>query len=243
MLTSLLTEARKWRRTSFLLVTVGAALASPVLNYLKYASAEEVVPAHEVIWQTLLMHLVLTGPLIVTLIGAQLIAAEYQWDTWKINLTGRVARWRIYLAKWVVGVVWILGLTGLVGAAGRLSTMLLGSPDPEPLWLWAKAYTAGALGLSAMLGVYHLTTLLSRSFFFTSGVGIIGTFAGFMVLMSKYQAVYPLSGVVVLTGSMVGMPISPKIIGSMPLWIGIQVALAVVGFGLSMLYVQKADYR
>jgi lantibiotic transport system permease protein len=243
MLRSAWIEALKWRRTWFLLVTIGAVLSTPLLNYFVFSAMEGVEPYSSVLQQNILWYLMMIGPLVVTLIGAQTIAVEYQWDTWKVNRTSPTPRWQIYAAKWLVGVVWILGLTWVAASLSYLSAILLGASQPQPLLHYFKVFTLGGLLLAAMLPVHHLVTLATRSFFVTSGVGIVSAFAGIVLVNSKYQAVFPVSGPAAIVGSVIGLPLEPDIVGTLPVWIGIQVGVAALGFLLSMVYVQRADFR
>lgn len=243
MIRALTAELAKWRRTSFLLVTLGAALAGPLLTLLIFLNRPEGAPGWDkVAEQVLTFTLIMTGPLIATLIGAQLIAAEYQWDTWKLSLTAPVSRGAVYLAKWLISVAWMLGLMFIVYLGALGDGLLLGATGPVQLGFWAGTYLIGGLGLCVMLSVYHLITLFSQSFFMTSGVGIVATFAGIIAVQSKYIGLYPVSAV--LAVSEVAQGHHPEgAPGSLPVWLTIQGATALVCLLASLIYVKKADYR
>jgi|GEM_PF-3181783 len=244
MLRTISVELRKWRRTTFLLVTCGAAMMAPFLCYLMYLLRDGIATKAEILNNVMMYHLIFTGPLMATLVGAQMIAAEYQWDTWKVSLTAPHPRWRIYMAKWIVGMVWMVALSVLVGLGGMLIPLLINSTGTYSFWPWLASFALGGVGLSVMIPFYHLITLISRSFFFTSGVGIVATFAALLMLQSKYQLIHPISGNLILVSQLSGGDaISPLAVGSMPIWIGLQVALLVGSVLLSLVYVQRADYR
>lgn len=243
MLRTIAVELHKWRRTSFLLVTVAAALAGPLLIGLTFVARDGIPAYGDVLEQTVGFFLLLTGPLITTLIGAQSIAAEYQWDTWKVSLTAPVPRWTVYVTKWLVGTAWIVGLSLLAGLTGLIDCLLMGATGEADLLLWVRVFSMGGLGLSALLPLYHAVTLVTRSFFVTSGVGIVTTFAAILAINSKYQLLYPISGNLVLTTMQINSELPPRVLGSLPIWIGIQVGLALVFFLVSLVYVQRADYR
>jgi ABC-type transport system involved in multi-copper enzyme maturation permease subunit len=179
----------------------------------------------------------------VVLIGAQMIAAEFQWDTWKLALTTSVPRWAVYTAKWLVGTLWILAL----GVAGWAATALVGvihhASGPANLLHWLQFYLLGAVLMAAMLPLHNLITLITRNFFVTSGFGIVATFAGVFIMQSKYAPVYPLSGAMVLLSKYLGQTIPPESVGTFPVWVGIQVGVAVLGLLGSLLYTTRADYR
>lgn len=243
MLRAMAVEIRKWRRTPFALVTLAGILAGPALHYLMYLLTDR-VPQWEGLMQDVLMfHGMLLGPLVATLIGAQLISAEYQWDTWKLSLTAPIPRRSVYLGKWAVSVLWLL-LLGLVNFGAALAVgALSGAQGPLDLPHWLGIFTVASLILATMLPLYNLVTLVTRSFFFTSGVGIVLTIAGILVVQSKYQGLYPITGSMTITGVMMGQPAHPEILGSMPVWIAMQAGVALVGLVLSTWYVAKADYR
>lgn len=243
MLRALLTEVAKWRRTWFLVVTAGAALAAPLLMFLVFVSrgGEPVWPS--IMQQILQFDAIMIGPLLATLIGGQLIAVEYQWDTWKLSLTAPVPRWAIYLAKWVVSVVWVLALTALTELGALLCGFALHASGSLQLGFWTGAYLLTGVGLCAMLSIYHLITFISRNFFVTSGVGIVATFAALVGLNSKYVGLYPISANVALTQLYLGRTIPPETLGSPTVWMAVMVAPALIGLVASLVYIQKADYR
>jgi hypothetical protein len=243
MLRAIAVEAQKWRRTWFTLVTLAATLAAPLLVFIMFYLIDSPATWARVFDQGAAFHLMLTGPLTVVLIGAQMIAAEYQWDTWKLALTTSVPRWAIYGAKWLVGTAWVLilgvvgwGATVLVGVAHHAS----GSPN---LMHWLQFYLLGAVLMSAMLPLHHLITLITCNFFVTSGFGIVATFAGLFIMQSKYATIYPLSGAMMLLAKYLGQTVPATAVGTVPIWVGIQVAVAAVGLLGSLLYTTRADYR
>jgi len=236
-------ELQKWRRTWFLLVTIATTLMTPVLVCVAFLLSERTPEWQQIFNQGMAFHLLMIGPLVVTLIGAQLIASEYQYDTWKLSFTAPVSRPLIYLAKWFVGFVWIIGLTVPALGGNLVVGWLLGATGPLPLWLWTKFYLLAGLGMSVMLPVYNLITLITRNFFVTSGVGIVSTFTGIFIINSKYAAIYPQSSILVMLSTMTGQPMRPDMIGSWPVWIGVEAAIFVVALLASTLFVQKADYR
>lgn len=243
MLRAISAEVQKWRRTWFLLVTIGATLMAPLLVCIAFLLTGRTPEWNQVFSQGMTFSILMIGPLTVTLIGGQLIASEYQYDTWKLSLTTPVPRGMIYLAKWIVGFVWIMALSVLVVLGNLAVGLLLGATGQAEVWLWLKFFLLGGVGMSVMLPVYHLVTLISRNFFVTSGFGIITTFTGIFIINSKYAAIYPQSSILVMLATMTGQPIRPDMIGSWPVWIGIEVALALGALLVSTLYMQKADYR
>ena len=238
-------ELMKWRRTKFLWVTVAAAMAAPLLVVIVMSQMKE--PDWALfLGQVMVFYTTLTGPLIVTLIGAQSIASEYQFDTWKLSLTAPVSRWQVYAVKGIVGLVWILGLTALAAVTGCLAgaTLLNLTGTVEPM-RWVLAFAVCGVGLAAMLPLHQLVTLLSRSFFVTSGVGIVATIAGFITLQSKYGGLYPLSGVLVLAASISGNPdlSGERLLASPAVWAAIPSVLAVISALTGLVYLQRADIR
>ncbi|HYF92618.1 MAG TPA: ABC transporter permease [Symbiobacteriaceae bacterium] len=236
-------ELQKWRRTWFLLVTVAATLATPLMVLLMFLINDRTPEWQDVFEQGMMFSLLLFGPLTVTLIGAQLIATEYQHDTWKLMFTAPVARWKVYLTKWLVGFVWIMSLSVLVIFGNLMVGLLVGATGPVKIWIWTNFFLLGGVGLSVMLPVYNLITLISRNFFVTSAIGIITTFAAVFVINSKYAGLLPQSSVLILLRPLIGDQIRPDMIGSAPLWLGMNAAIAATALVASTLFVQKADYR
>lgn len=243
MLRAISAEVQKWRRTWFLLVTIGATLMAPLLVCIAFLIMGRTPEWSQVFGQGMTFSILMIGPLTVTLIGGQLIASEYQYDTWKLSLTAPVPRWMVYVAKWIVGFVWIMALSVLVVAGNLAVGLLLGATGQLEVWLWLKFFLLGGLGMSVMLPVYHLVTLISRNFFVTSGFGIITTFTGIFIINSKYAAIYPQSSILVMLATMTGQPMRPDMIGTWPIWIGIELGIALVALLASTLCMQKADYR
>lgn len=236
-------ELLKWRRTALVWVTVAAGLATPLLTGLMFASWDSTPTWHDVMKQTLAMYAVMTGPLIATLIGAQSIASEYQYDTWKLSFTAPIGRGQVYLAKVLLGLVWLLSLSALIFGANWLAGLALPIEGglPEPLKATGQFLMIG-LGLSVMLPFHHLITLFFRSFFVTSGVGIVATFTGLIVLNSKYAGLYPLSGTFMLIFRWFGMPEDTSmLVGSEPLWLAVLAATFLVPMLASLFLIKRAD--
>ncbi len=237
-------EVMKWRRNWFPWVVLASALAAPFLVFLMGALRSDRPTAASLMQNILTFHFLLTGPLVVTLIGAQFIAAEYQWDTWKLLLTAPVPRWSVYAAKWVLGVVWIMALSLLVALAGFSAAYLVHATGALAYGLWLKAFLYGSVGLTAALSVYHLITLISRNFFVTSAVGIVAAFAGLLASQSKYIGVYPITGNLLIVQSLLGrVDDLGGVIGTPEVWAGVLIATALFGLVGSLAYVQKASYR
>ncbi|MCG0238651.1 MAG: ABC transporter permease [Firmicutes bacterium] len=234
-------ELSKWRGTRFFWVTVAGALAAPALASL-FALSYRTSPEH-FLGQVLVWYTLLTGPLTVTLIGAQMVAMEYQCDTWKVLLSTPVPRSGIYLAKLLLGVAWVQGLTLLVLVAGWALSPLVAQGEPPDLKTWTAAFATAGLGLSGMLPVYHLTGLLSRSFFVPSGLGIVATFAGLMALQSRYAGLYPVSATVILTQLATGQSPPGDLLAGPGAWAAAVAMPAVLGAALSLGYLYRGEIR
>ncbi|HWI60695.1 MAG TPA: ABC transporter permease [Symbiobacteriaceae bacterium] len=243
MLRAISAELQKWRRTWFVLVTVAASLVTPVLLCIAFLLSDRQATWDQLFGQATMFEMLFIGPLVVTLIGAQSISTEYQYDTWKLSLTSPIPRWKIYMAKWIVGLVWNLALGVIVLGGNLLVGFLLGATGPLNLGVYVTYFLLAGVGLTVMLPVYHFITLVTRSFFVTSGVGIVSTFVGLFIINSKYAAIYPHSGMAIMLSAMTGDKIHPEMIGSWPVWIAIQVGVFLAALLGSTLFVHKADYR
>lgn len=234
-------ELLKWERTPFLGVTIAATLASPLLDLLLLSRSDVPVTWDLLLGQILVFHVTLIGPLVVTLIGAQSIAVEYQCGTWRTILTTPTPRWKVYLAKWLVGFVWILGLTALVTLASWPAGRLLNAGDSLHFTRWAGAFVVAGVGLTAMLPVYQLITLLFRSLFVTSGIGVVGTFVGYIALLSQYAGFYPTSAVMILATRVSQHLQFARMSGTPEVWISILAILAIGSLLAGLLRLQHAD--
>lgn len=242
MLHALRIELMKWRRTALLWVTAAAALTTPLLTFLVFANRTETPVWQELFTQSLMMHGMMIGPLIVTLVGAQMIATEYQSDTWKLSFTAPLRRGQVYLAKVLLGLLWVVGISGLVFLGAMVAGLLLTASPLTDGAVWAFRYLVTGAGLFTMLPLYHLVTLLSRSFFVTSGVGIVATFTGIIVVNSRYAGVYPVSSVLILINKWFGLHLGTgELVGSDPLWMGVLAATLLLPMLLSLVYVRRAD--
>lgn len=237
-------ELLKWRHNWFPPASAGAALAVPLLLYLVAQTRGGVPTAQMVMSSLMTFYLMLIGPLVVTLVGAQTIAGEYQWDTWKLLMTAPLPRWSVYMAKWLLGVLWIIDLSLVVVLAGFGVIHLLHAPGPVDYGLMLKVFLLGGTGLSTFLAVYQFITLVSRNFFVTSTVGIVGAFASLLNMQSKYMGVFPITGNLLLTQTLVGRQLQTgEFLGTPAVWVGVLAIIAVVGLVCSLVYVQAADYR
>lgn len=243
MLNALLAEELKWRHTSFSRVTVAAALSAPLLSFLSYFVRGATPTWDSYLTNSILYFSVFLGPLIITLIGAQSIFCEYQYDTWKLSLTGPLPRRNIYLAKVIIGLFWV----GMVSTLAIGGDILVGfALKAKGIFIpvsWLKSLIVIWLGGFALLPFFQFITFITRSFFFTSGVGIIGTFAGLMILQSKYSGLYPFSSVYILADRF--GRITPKnydlLIGRPELWAAILAGVLLFGFISSLIYIIKSD--
>ena len=234
-------ELLKWRRTPVLFVTIAATLAVPLLVVLQLSHMDPPISWDLLLGNILIIYVTLTGPLIVTLIGAQSIAVEYQCDTWKTVLATATPRWQVLLGKWCVGCVWIVGLTALVALASWPASRLLNIGESLDVARWAATYGAAGIGLTAMLPAYQLVTLLFRSFFVTSGVGIVGTIVAFFVLSSKYAGLYPITAVTILASRISQHLEVTGLYGTTELWIGILAVIALGSLLVGIVRIQTAD--
>ncbi len=237
-------EALKWRRNALVWVTLAATLATPLLTTLLFGMSEGPNPTwHKFLNQSLMMETMMIGPLVTTLIGANAISSEYQFETWKLSFTAPVQRWQVYLAKVILGIFWTLGLEVAAFLGSLVGGSLLNLGPFEGFWYWTQQWLLAGVGLSVMLPLYHLVTLISRSFFVTSGVGIVGTFAGILMVSSKWAALYPITSVPVLLA--IWFDSRPGdvqvLVGSQPLWLlslGVAFLLPLL---LNLVYVRRAD--
>lgn len=237
-------EFMKWRRTALVWVTVAAALTAPFLAWLVFLNQQDPPTWDDVMFQSLMLFSMMMGPLIVTLIGAQSIASEYQFDTWKLSFTAPIRRSQVYLAKVLVGLIWMEGLALLVFLGAWVAGLLLPTggalPNP-PVWVGQFAFVG--VGLFLLLPLHQLVTLIFRSFFVTSGFGIVATFTGLIVSSSKYVALYPLSTVVILADHWFNQRIERDqvLVGTEPVWLSVLAVTFLLPLLVNLIYVKRAD--
>jgi len=237
-------EALKWRRSPLVWVTLASTLATPLLATLLFGFAEGREPTwHDLLNQALLIHTMMIGPLVTTLIGASAISTEYQFDTWKLSLTAPIKRWQVYTAKLGVSLIWCLALS----VAALLGTMVGGSllhlGPFERFWYWAYQWLIGGAGLAIMLPFYHLVTFVSRSFFVTSGAGIVGTFTGILMVSSKWAGYYPIASVPLLLAIWFNSRPGEvqSLVGTQPVWLLCLAATFLLPLLINLVFVKRAD--
>lgn len=241
MLNALIAEKMKWHRTPFILVTIAAALSTPLVTFLSYSMSSITPTWLDFIIRSVFYYTSFMGPLIVTLIGAQSIATEYQNETWKLSLAGPIPREKTYLAKVLIGFIWIGLLSVLAFGGSLLAGVILQASGTFLLTDWLKPFVIMWLGVMAMLPLYHLITLMTRSFFVTSGVGIVSTFIGMIVFRSKYSGLFPLSSPTLLWYRDIEEFEGVVFIGSPVLWISILAGVMLIGLVGSLYYLKNAD--
>lgn len=250
MLDCLVVELAKWRRTPFVWVTVAAAMASPLLGGLLLhmmrtpAGWDEAMHWNALMQQVFMFHSALIGPLVATLIGAYAVALEHQSDTWKVAFATGVARWKVVLAKALLALGWVLVLSALVllGSAA-IGWVLIGTPAGMDVARWVETLLAAGAGLAVMVPAYQLVALVTRSFFVASGLGIVATVAGFILLQSRYAGLFPVSGATVLVARLVDVLPGSDLIGGPATWLAVLAAVLVGSVAAGVWYVERADAR
>lgn len=237
-------EMRKWRRTPFLWVTVATSVSAPFLVMLMAGGSSRYLRDWDSFMrQVLLFYVVLIGSLVATLLGAQTIASEYQYDTWKLALTAPIPRWKIYLVKVVHGVLWLVGLSMVACVGGFGFAYLRGVGGQLDVARWFMVFAASGAGLGLLVPVYQVVTLAAKSFFVTSGVGIVATVVALIVVQSKYAGLYPITSIFSLVWWFVDGTLPKELLGSPAVWAMVPAAVAAVSLAAGIVYFRRGEIR
>lgn len=142
-------------------------------------------------------------PFFVALVSADAISGERQMSTWPTLLTQGLSPWRLYLAKWIVGVSYaLLAATALVGASAAGGIVVFG---------WHSAVLPSGVRASAP----HLAMLaVVMTGYCALGQAVVASWA---VAVSAFCR-HTLSSVMIVVGAVLFM----VMVGDLPFAAGLQ---------------------
>jgi lantibiotic transport system permease protein len=197
-------EALKTKRTLALWLAILIPLAVVLLQFMIFfdrgqnAIRKGAVPWLDFIEQTLFFWALLALPLFITLETALLSNLEHRSNQWKRQFALPLPRWTIYAAKQLSGMAMIAlsllalsGFTVLAGLALQVVRPEIGLGLAIP---WGKLMgNTGLIYLGSWLIISIHTWVGARwaSFALASGVGIVMTIAGIVVINVDWGTYYP----------------------------------------------------
>lgn len=241
------TELLKLKRSYMLLLCLAGSICSPLLNWLISLNNERwsgvKTDFYDFMSQSNMFTAILIGTLLYSLFTTYIFEREFTDNMYKHLFTVPVSKFNLLISKLIVIMLGLLALTLTSYIFGIILSLISGFPNMnlsnilDTIVLYLKGYAAF---IPLMIPVI-LVTLIFKGFVAPIAFSIIAEIILFIVMQSKYIALYPWSAPILFGTDMIDPSIETEIIGNLNYNLISIIVLGIIAFIGCLIYLNRKE--